>query len=59
VGAAGLRVVRVIVPRLYGNAAPAFPYLGGRRLYEVPVEQGWVPGPVSETTLVRHPLPLA
>lgn len=32
VAAAGLRVVRVVVPGLYGNSPPAFPLLGGRRL---------------------------
>ncbi|WP_162959182.1 YcaO-like family protein [Micromonospora tulbaghiae] len=32
VGAAGLQVVRVVVPGLYSNAAAAFPLLGGTRL---------------------------
>ncbi|WP_436535813.1 YcaO-like family protein [Actinoplanes sp. HUAS TT8] len=32
VAAAGLRVVRVLVPGLYGNSPPAFPLLGGDRL---------------------------
>jgi ribosomal protein S12 methylthiotransferase accessory factor len=49
VRAAGLCVVRVIVPGLYGNAAAAFPYLGGARLYQH----------VGEDDLVRHPIPLA
>ncbi|TYB57239.1 hypothetical protein FXF51_41195 [Nonomuraea sp. PA05] len=32
VRATGLRVVRVVVPGLYGNAPAAFPFLGGDRL---------------------------
>jgi ribosomal protein S12 methylthiotransferase accessory factor len=32
VATAGLCVVRVVVPGLYGNSPPAFPLLGGRRL---------------------------
>ncbi|EXG80501.1 YcaO-like family protein [Cryptosporangium arvum] len=59
VRAAGLCVVRVVVPGLYGNAPAAFPYLGGRRLYEVPVDAGWIDRPLTEDTLVRDPLPLA
>jgi ribosomal protein S12 methylthiotransferase accessory factor len=42
---AGLTVVRVIVPGLYGNAPAAFPYLGGTRL--------------SDDGVVRPPIPLA
>ncbi len=57
VRAAGLTVVRVIVPGLYGNAPAAFPLLGGRRLYEVPVELGLVPGPLTEAGLYPHPIP--
>ncbi|MCK9921754.1 YcaO-like family protein [Frankia sp. AgPm24] len=57
VRAAGLTVVRVIVPGLYGNAPAAFPLLGGRRLYEVPVELGLVPGPLTESGLCPHPIP--
>jgi ribosomal protein S12 methylthiotransferase accessory factor len=59
VAAAGLHVVRVVVPGLYGNAPAAFPYRGGQRLYRVPVEQGWVSGPLTEDRLVRDPVPLA
>lgn len=57
VRAAGLSVVRVIVPGLVPNAPAAFPCLGGRRLYEEPAELGWLPGPLSEDDLVREPLP--
>ncbi|WP_326631823.1 YcaO-like family protein [Nonomuraea fuscirosea] len=37
VRAAGLHVVRVIVPGMYSNAPAAFPFLGGTRLGEVAV----------------------
>ncbi|MFF7880874.1 YcaO-like family protein [Streptomyces sp. NPDC020794] len=59
VAAAGLAVVRVVVPGLIGNAPPAFPYLGGERLYRTPVELGLLPGPLGEDELYPHPLPLA
>lgn len=57
VRAAGLSVVRVIVPGLYPNAPAAFPYLGGRRLYEEPAAMGWLPRVLTEDDLVRVPLP--
>lgn len=59
VAAAGLSVVRVLVTGTYGNAPAAFPYLGGTRLYEVPVRRGWVAGPLTEQALIRQPIPLA
>jgi ribosomal protein S12 methylthiotransferase accessory factor len=59
VAAAGLTVVRVIAPGLVGNAPPAFPLRGGRRLYTVPAALGWASGELDEDDLVRHPLPLA
>ncbi|MFD4791771.1 YcaO-like family protein, partial [Streptomyces sp. NPDC058459] len=59
VAAAGLAVVRVVVPGLIGNAPPAFPYLGGERLYETPARLGLVPRPLHEDELYPHPLPLA
>jgi ribosomal protein S12 methylthiotransferase accessory factor len=59
VAAAGLTVVRVLVTGTYGNAAAAFPYLGGSRLYELPFSRGWIPAPLTEQTLIRHPIPLA
>lgn len=58
VRAAGLHVVRVVVPGLYDNAAAAFPLLGGTRLYDVPVARGWVPGPLTEARVERQPVPL-
>ncbi|MEV6681543.1 YcaO-like family protein [Streptomyces erythrochromogenes] len=59
VRAVGLHVVRVIVPGLYCNAPAAFPFLGGRRLYEEPFARGWLPRPLTESDLVRHPLPFS
>jgi ribosomal protein S12 methylthiotransferase accessory factor len=57
IATAGLRVSRVLVPGLYCNAPAAFPLLGGDRLYTEPVLHGWTDTPVTEETLVRHPLP--
>ncbi|MFJ3616791.1 YcaO-like family protein [Streptomyces iakyrus] len=59
VRAAGLHVTRVLVPGLSCNAPAAFPFLGGRRLYEEPVARGWVPGPLAEADLVLEPLPFS
>lgn len=59
VQAAGLAVVRVLVPGLYANAPAAFPYLGGRRLYEVPPARGWAARAISEADLELDPLPFA
>ncbi|WP_322752535.1 hypothetical protein [Frankia sp. Cas3] len=57
VRAAGLAVVRVIVPGLYCNPPAAFPYLGGDRLYTVPTELGWVTENLTEDTLYPYPIP--
>jgi ribosomal protein S12 methylthiotransferase accessory factor len=57
VRSAGLTVVRVVVPGLYGNPPAAFPLLGGERLYRVPVELGLVEGPLTEDTLYPYPIP--
>lgn len=57
VAAAGLRVVRVIVPGLYPNGPAAFPFLGGRRLYEEPMQLGWHHSPLSVDDLDLAPLP--
>jgi ribosomal protein S12 methylthiotransferase accessory factor len=59
VRAAGLSVVRVVVPGLYDTAPAAFLPLGGRRLYEEPGAQGWLPGTISEADLDLCPLPTA
>jgi ribosomal protein S12 methylthiotransferase accessory factor len=55
----GLCVVRVIVPGLYPNGPAAFPFLGGRRLYEEPAALGWLPDVLTEAELVRRPLPFS
>ena len=47
------------MPGVSGGAAAAFPLLGGRRLIEEPLEQGWIDRPVDESSLVRQPLPFA
>ncbi|MGH8885551.1 MAG: YcaO-like family protein [Egibacteraceae bacterium] len=57
VRSAGLEVVRVIVPGLYPNAPAAFPFLGGTRLYNEPVAQGWRPSPCAEDDLILAPMP--
>jgi ribosomal protein S12 methylthiotransferase accessory factor len=54
---AGLLVERVVVPGLYPNSPAAFPFLGGRRLYEEPAALGWLPRPLTENDIVRTPLP--
>ena len=59
VRSAGLHVVRVLAPGLYGNAPAAFPYLGGERLYSQPALLGLVPGPLAEDDLIRRPVPSA
>lgn len=59
VQAAGLHVVRVLVPGLLGNAPAAYPYRGGTRLYDVPAHLGWSPVSLTEDQLVTTPLPLA
>lgn len=57
VALSGIRVVRVIVPGLYPNAPAAFPFLGGRRLYEEPAAMGWLANPLHVDQLRRAPLP--
>jgi ribosomal protein S12 methylthiotransferase accessory factor len=55
----GLCVIRVIVPGLYPNGPAAFPFLGGRRLYEEPAALGWLPNLLTESDLVWRPLPFS
>lgn len=57
VAAAGLCVVRVLVPGLYPNFPAAFPTLGGRRLYEEPALLGWLPNTLDERQINLVPLP--
>jgi ribosomal protein S12 methylthiotransferase accessory factor len=59
VAQAGLRVVRVVVPGMYGNAPAGFPFLGGTRLYTEPVALGLTSRRPREADLVRRPLPFA
>lgn len=59
VRAAGLVVVRVVVPGLVGNAPPAYPLLGSPRLLDVPRRLGWDRRPCSTRDLFAHPFPLA
>ncbi|GAB4125905.1 MAG: hypothetical protein Tsb0027_25080 [Wenzhouxiangellaceae bacterium] len=57
VALAGLSVVRVLVPGLYPNAPAAFPFLGGKRLYEEPCAQGWLGHSLKFDDLEFAPLP--
>lgn len=57
VALSGMRVVRVVVPGLYPNAPAAFPFLGGRRMYEEPAAMGWLSDVLCAEQLVRAPLP--
>lgn len=53
----GLWVVRVIVPGLLPNGTAGLPFLGGSRLYDVPVANGWRSDRLSEEGVYREPLP--
>ncbi len=57
VAATGTSVVRVVAPGAYSNPPAAFPFLGGRRLYDDPVTLGLRPVPIAEPDLVLVPLP--
>lgn len=57
VAVTGLSVVRVLVPGLYPNAPAAFPFLGGKRLYEEPHGQGWCDRELKYEDLEFSPLP--
>ena len=57
VRAAGLHVVRVVAPGLYGNAPAAFQYYGGHRLYEEPLACGWIDRRLGPTDIVIAPVP--
>ncbi|GAA1312075.1 YcaO-like family protein [Saccharothrix xinjiangensis] len=59
VARAGLRVVRVLVPGLVPNFPAAFPFLGKRRIQEVPVRLGWRDEPLAEEDLNYVPIPHA
>ncbi|MGW7427440.1 YcaO-like family protein [Streptomyces sp. NPDC054813] len=55
--AAGMFVVRVIVPGLVGAAPAAYPALGGRRMREVAVRLGWRAHAWEEESLNTFPMP--
>lgn len=57
VAATGTSVVRVVAPGAYSNPPAAFPFLGGRRLYDDPVTLGLRGAPPAEGDLVLVPLP--
>ncbi|MFC5748803.1 YcaO-like family protein [Actinomadura rugatobispora] len=59
VAAAGLRVVRVLVPGLVPNSPAAFPYLGNGVVQRAAVELGWRSDPLSEDELNLVPMPHA
>lgn len=59
VAAAGLTVVRVLVPGLVPNFAAGLPFLGRGKLAEAAVGQGWRTTPATASELNYFPLPHA
>ncbi|MEM8532720.1 MAG: YcaO-like family protein [Chloroflexota bacterium] len=59
VAAAGLRVVRVLIPGLVPNFPAAFPPLGLGRVQSLPVQLGWREDALDEHELNYFPLPHA
>ncbi|HEX5751297.1 MAG TPA: YcaO-like family protein [Archangium sp.] len=58
IAALGLRVVRVVTPELQQlHADHRYPFLGGKRLYDVPVRLGYRSEPADETQLNPYPHP--
>ncbi|MFD9795985.1 YcaO-like family protein [Streptomyces sp. NPDC059070] len=55
----GFRVVRVLIPGLVPNFPAAFPFLGNRRIQDVPVALGWRAEPLAEEDLNYFPMPHA
>ncbi|MEU6056347.1 YcaO-like family protein [Streptomyces xanthochromogenes] len=55
--AAGLHVLRVVVPGTVGAAPAAYPARGGRRLTDTPVRLGWRARPQAEDRLNSFPIP--
>jgi len=53
------RATRVIVPGLIPNMPAAFPAVGGRRVFDLPVALGWRDEPLSEDQLNYFPMPHA
>jgi ribosomal protein S12 methylthiotransferase accessory factor len=59
VRAAGLRVVRTVVPGLVPNSPAAFPFLGRGVVAETAVELGWRAEPVADAEVNAVPMPHA
>ncbi|MFF8026170.1 YcaO-like family protein [Streptomyces sp. NPDC007896] len=57
--AAGMRVVRVIVPGMIGTAPACCPYFGGRRVRDQGVTLGWRRTPLTVEQLNTFPMPHA
>jgi ribosomal protein S12 methylthiotransferase accessory factor len=57
--AAGMRVVRVIVPGMIGTAPACCPYFGGHRVRNQGVALGWRRTPLPEEQLNTFPMPHA
>lgn len=55
----GFRVLRVLIPGLVPNFPAAFPFLGRRRIQDMPVSLGWRKHPLAEEELNYFPLPHA
>lgn len=55
----GFRVLRVLIPGLVPNFPAAFPFLGRRRIQDMPVSLGWREHPLAEEDLNYFPLPHA
>ena len=53
------KVVRVIIPGLIPNMPAAFPAVGGRRVFDLPVRMGWRETPLDEASLNYFPMPHA
>lgn len=57
IAAAGLSVVRVVVPGLIPNSPAGIPHLGTDRLRHESYERGWTTAPLAESELLRFPMP--
>ena len=57
--AAGMHVVRVIVPGMLGSAPACCPYFGGRRVQDQGVTLGWRRTPLAPEQLNTFPMPHA
>jgi ribosomal protein S12 methylthiotransferase accessory factor len=55
----GMRTVRVIIPGLIPNMPAAFPAVGGQRVFQLPLQMGWLQTPRDEASLNFFPMPHA